>query len=585
MDNYGHSVRSAVLAATLVWAAGMGGAVAQGVQDIVRVNAVAKHNEDNLLKIAGVAKVTAGREIFVHFKDAELLKQASDQGLLPKTLGEFRVVGVTGNFSPSQGPSGEDLTPSAVTGARIGFADKAGLKGLPLWESLQNSAVPGFEAWSPLPVSRGVGLRPTTHDAFGAGQPEFRPTEHQDGGQELPYCLENAKSLTSSVVDRRFHGFRWVRADGSTCDPHPSDKVHFMTYVGQGLVPPGGDRNQPSYTALLESKEFKRRRDFVRGNEKVWYADDHDCGFQSCSYRRYYDQGMDCGYSLCSYRSYMTECGDPLHYGYRRHYSGDCGILGCSHRQHYSGRCSQCSRMDSHYHASSHYHWTGHYHYRSHWHYTGHHHYFEGNFFNDTDVYTGKTRQVKVLTNFAGRDQKPVFPWEQESFGVSFNGTDGRVELKVADPSYEYAFPRMVEPDPNQPDSFVFNVTVGPKILTPADSGAIQLVLYNEGGTLEIRASDKWGRFYQGEETDLRILMKKTRRLWTDSVVMDATVTVPAAEVTKINLSDPKWRQYLKEDIQRGAEYYVPEWSFRRNNSKISEGHWIKKGEANRIKL
>lgn len=411
------------------------------------------------------------------------------------------------------------------------------------------------------------------------------PRGLREGDPELPYCPEEARPLTSRVRDRRPIGYRWLRSDGSTCDNNPSGRVYFMTSVGSGLTPPGGDRNLASYELALESREYQVRRDFLRGEKMESYSDGHDCGFQGCQYRRHYHG--DCGRSYCSERRYVTDCGRADHYHHRRQYHGDhdCGVSGCSYRQFHRGGQCHCGNPRDHYHGSGdHAHWQGHYHFEPHWHYDAHEHAFPGTFYDDTQVPTGRSRRVLARVLFPARPAAPVYPWEAESFGVHFNGGDQRVELRVGAPSYQYAFNPLGRPDAADPDLFVFPVSVGPKLATPADAQGIALGLLPEGATLIIKAEDRWSRFYAGERTDLRILLKRAKRLWWDSVVIDAVLTVPAEGETRIDLNDPKWKPFLKEALERGGEYYIASWSFRRAESRISDGSWHDRGPGNRVR-
>ncbi len=52
---------------------------------------------------------------------------------------------------------------------------------------------------------------------------------------------------------------------------------------------------------------------------------------------------------------------------------------------------------------------------------------------------------------------------------------------------------------------------------TAADPNGVSLTLLKDGQALVLRGADLWGRFYQGESTDLRIVLKRHQRFWFDS--------------------------------------------------------------------
>lgn len=80
----------------------------------------------------------------------------------------------------------------------------------------------------------------------------------------------------------------------------------------------------------------------------------------------------------------------------------------------------------------------------------------------------------------------------------------------------------------------------------------------------KLRLGDKWANYYDGEQTQISLKLKKDRKLWGDEQILSKEMLLPAQGRYEVDFAD--FVNEFSKPLESGQKYYV-EWSFRRVGS------------------
>lgn len=198
------------------------------------------------------------------------------------------------------------------------------------------------------------------------------------------------------------------------------------------------------------------------------------------------------------------------------------------------------------------------------------------------------TETRRVTVSFVNRQQKPLLPWERESFVFTFKGDrsrNGGLVLESSNGAYRYEY--SIRFDSRDSRALIVDMEAKEKLLTsPAANGVTLSLESNGAGGLKLVVTDLYASFYAGESLQIAVTVKKdSGSIWRrDAVVFDATsrspqtLTVPAGALDNTRLEIPV-------NATGAGKYYINDWAFQRLNSAISRSGWINRGSGNRITL
>ncbi|MBI4055254.1 MAG: hypothetical protein HY402_03885 [Elusimicrobia bacterium] len=198
------------------------------------------------------------------------------------------------------------------------------------------------------------------------------------------------------------------------------------------------------------------------------------------------------------------------------------------------------------------------------------------------------TRQVSVRFASSG---KPILPWEQELFRVTFDGRNvGVFPVNTnSGPSYEY--------QPISNDGYSVVLQPGRKLLNSPFPGGVNLRVEptSDGRGFRLQVIDWWTDYYDkipGETLELYVLIEDATGLQRDLFEYSKRnplrlVTYQQRDIQKssgeaenpktLEIRGPWQADWLSPGSKPRRQYNVT-WSFRRTGSNISNGSWIDKG-------
>ena len=166
------------------------------------------------------------------------------------------------------------------------------------------------------------------------------------------------------------------------------------------------------------------------------------------------------------------------------------------------------------------------------------------------------------------RDRQELFPWEYDKFEVCLEGP--WYSLYTGESAYEY---KMVQGG-NRDGNFVL-APVKKKAMRP-DPVGITARSFSNGMVLTL--GDKWASYYAGEQTALKLVLKKDLPNWFDTVILEKELSFPAAESYAVDFL--AYAKEFSQKLEAGKSYYV-EYSFKRVG-KISKPDLMKVGETDK---
>lgn len=181
------------------------------------------------------------------------------------------------------------------------------------------------------------------------------------------------------------------------------------------------------------------------------------------------------------------------------------------------------------------------------------------------------SRSRRLVVTFEDRANKPLRPWERESFTFSLENTT--LSLEAASGAYRYA--TTFTTDPADPTTVNVRMTPGAKLLTAPDRNGVTMELRSTATGLRLVISDRWAAEYAGENLEVAVVVKKVKRglFARDPVVLDvrqgAPLAFPAAATINHDFAG-----------QGAGEYYIHYWYFRRAGSAISSEAWVSLGRG-----
>jgi hypothetical protein len=111
------------------------------------------------------------------------------------------------------------------------------------------------------------------------------------------------------------------------------------------------------------------------------------------------------------------------------------------------------------------------------------------------------------------------------------------------------------------------------KIATPPDPNGIRLESFAAAeDAFSAEFSDRWQRYYQGEELVLNLVIRKDNRMWGDETVLEKQLRLATGGRHSIRLTKMDFRK----PPEAGKKYFL-KWSFQRlgPTSKPTEiGDW-----------
>jgi hypothetical protein len=167
------------------------------------------------------------------------------------------------------------------------------------------------------------------------------------------------------------------------------------------------------------------------------------------------------------------------------------------------------------------------------------------------------------------RDRQELFPWEYDKFEVCLEGP--WFSLYTIAAAYEY---KMVQGG-NRDGDFVLT-PIKKKAMKPDPAGIVAQGL-SHGMVLALK--DKWASYYAGEQTVLKLALKKHLPNWFDPVIVEKELSFPADESYTVDFL--AYAKEFSQKLEAGKSYYV-EYSFKRVG-KISKPDLMKVGETDKV--
>ncbi|MFC1679519.1 hypothetical protein ACFL2T_04850 [Elusimicrobiota bacterium] len=186
-------------------------------------------------------------------------------------------------------------------------------------------------------------------------------------------------------------------------------------------------------------------------------------------------------------------------------------------------------------------------------------------------------RSKNLVIEFTNDYDKPMMPWEAESFVFSLRGNT--VSLDSQSGSYRYHVLFTVNPD--NPGTIVAHMTAGDKLRTSPDPKGVSAGIQATGNGLKLVIRDKWSEEYAGEDLEITYVIRRDDGHWysRDDIVQRATSGSPL----RIRATEVYEHGITGGFASKSGEFYLESWSFRRAGSHISTSRWIGKGKGNTI--
>jgi hypothetical protein len=172
------------------------------------------------------------------------------------------------------------------------------------------------------------------------------------------------------------------------------------------------------------------------------------------------------------------------------------------------------------------------------------------------------------VAQIALRDRQELLPWEYDKFEVCLEGP--WYSLYTTESAYEY---KMVQGG-NRDGNFVL-APIKKKAMKPDPAGILARSLSN---SMVLSLADKWASYYAGEQTILKLTLKKDLPNWFDTVIVEKELSFPAAEAYTVDFL--AYAKEFSQKLEPGKKYYV-EYAFKRAG-KISKPDLMKVGETDK---
>ncbi|MBI5241180.1 MAG: hypothetical protein HY926_11965 [Elusimicrobia bacterium] len=166
------------------------------------------------------------------------------------------------------------------------------------------------------------------------------------------------------------------------------------------------------------------------------------------------------------------------------------------------------------------------------------------------------------------RDRQQLYPWEYDKFEVCLEGP--WYSLYTITAAYEY---KMVQGG-NRDGNFVLS-PIKKTAMKPDPAG---IVAQGFSSSMVLTLKDKWASYYAGEQTVLKLVLKKDLPNWFDTVIVEKELALAPAEAYRVNMLD--FAKEFSQKLEPGKNYYV-EYSFKRVG-KISKPDLMKVGETDK---
>ncbi|OGS12472.1 MAG: hypothetical protein A2234_05665 [Elusimicrobia bacterium RIFOXYA2_FULL_58_8] len=184
----------------------------------------------------------------------------------------------------------------------------------------------------------------------------------------------------------------------------------------------------------------------------------------------------------------------------------------------------------------------------------------------------------KVTVELTGN--RAPLTWERDVFGICLEDTS--ISVEVIEASHKYKVIRK----PGMPEYRVEALAEGKMAADPDPSGLTMSAWAFSGktGGFELKLKDKWAAVYGGcagqeENTVIKLTLLQANPGWFDGVVLEKTLSVPPAELYKIDFS--QYASEFRRPLETGRQYYV-RWGFSRAGA-ISRNTFVPGGESSRV--
>ncbi|MBI4679297.1 MAG: hypothetical protein HY748_17115 [Elusimicrobia bacterium] len=169
-------------------------------------------------------------------------------------------------------------------------------------------------------------------------------------------------------------------------------------------------------------------------------------------------------------------------------------------------------------------------------------------------------------------DRGPMLPWERDVFWVCL---DGRwLEGDVIDASHQYS----LKWQGTSYDATLL-AKAGAKTRSLPDPNGITAAAPAYDGVAKnfiLELADRWGEYYNGDQTVLTVQLKRNRPNWFDDLIVEKEISLPAAKTYAVRFAD--YAAEFSQSLKPGVEYYV-NWRFKRVGS-VSKDKWMKYRET-----
>jgi hypothetical protein len=178
------------------------------------------------------------------------------------------------------------------------------------------------------------------------------------------------------------------------------------------------------------------------------------------------------------------------------------------------------------------------------------------------DRYVGSERRTVAL-RIEGRGE--MLPWEEDVFNVCLAGY--QLDARAAEASHQYRF--------GMPDmrGDLIVAFAGGKLTTDPDPAGIRLESFSTAEqAFGVAFSDRWARYYAGEDLALKLEVRQDRRMWGDETVLKKEVRLG----THDSYSVPLTLAEFGKRPEAGKKYFL-KWSFQRlgrTSNPTSMGEW-----------
>ncbi|MFH2203411.1 MAG: hypothetical protein ABIJ96_09875 [Elusimicrobiota bacterium] len=178
-------------------------------------------------------------------------------------------------------------------------------------------------------------------------------------------------------------------------------------------------------------------------------------------------------------------------------------------------------------------------------------------------------RQARI--EVSGRGE--MLPWERDIFQVCLQGQ--WLSAHVVDASHKYSLDV-----PGWNGDTVLARALSKNRANPDPNGIQAAFGFDqETGSFSLQLKDRWIEFYEGEKVTVEVRLVRYYKNWFDSTALKTEITIPAAEVHRVNFAD--YAQELSGDLKPGKEYYV-KWRFKRVG-QISNDKWQDYRETEKV--